>query len=200
MHWVPLFSFMLPSFFHLLINLSRRYAGLMMCSIHIDETTTCVNRHVSVYLSLKSWTVCLTVWITNTLHMVLEMTHLSGCVRIETTPVTIVVQRFSGYKYLLRLALITILHSFFLSHLGFMFLLYACKQWRIREAPSTLGLLLRREVLHRATHLRHRGHLLDHHHRWDPRRRSPHAAPAQQCLSRGSLWEGSNCGSFFIFG
>jgi hypothetical protein len=38
------------------------YVGLIMCSIHIDESATCVNYCTTitsyVYLSLKSWTVC----------------------------------------------------------------------------------------------------------------------------------------------
>jgi hypothetical protein len=75
-----------------------------------------------MYLFLKSWIVCLSIWITGALRAVLETTHLSGCAGIETTSVTIAPRRFPGYKYPLRLALITISHSFFLSHLGFFFL------------------------------------------------------------------------------
>jgi hypothetical protein len=64
--------------------------------------------HVSVYFSLKSWTVCLTVWITDARRTVLEMAHLRGCAGVKRTPITIVVRCFADYKYLLRLALITI--------------------------------------------------------------------------------------------
>jgi hypothetical protein len=51
--------------------------------------------------------------------MVHEAMHLSGCTGIKSTPVTIMARRFSGYKYSLRLALITILLSSLLFTLGF---------------------------------------------------------------------------------
>jgi hypothetical protein len=41
---------------------------------------------------------------------------------IEMTPITVVARCFTGYKYLIRLALITIFQFFFLSRLGFTFL------------------------------------------------------------------------------
>jgi hypothetical protein len=53
--------------------------------------------------------------------MVFEMTHSSGCARDKKTSITVVAQRFTGYKYLLCLTLITISQFFFLSHLGFTF-------------------------------------------------------------------------------
>jgi hypothetical protein len=59
------------------------YAGLMMCSIYINESTTCVDCCTAVmpfmYIFLKSWTICLTVWITNARCTILETTCLSGC-------------------------------------------------------------------------------------------------------------------------
>jgi hypothetical protein len=48
-----------------------------------------------------------------------------------------------------------------------------------------LTLPLRREVRCEAVLLLHHRHLLDHHHRWDPHRRSPRATLGHQCLSRG---------------
>jgi hypothetical protein len=48
-----------------------------------------------------------------------------------------------------------------------------------------LALPLKREALRRAAHLRHRRHLLDHCHHWDPHQRSPRAAHAHRCLSMG---------------
>jgi hypothetical protein len=97
-----------------------------MCSIHIDGSTTrvvcCTPITSSVYLSLKSWTIYLIVWITSARCTVLKMTHLSGCAGIKRTPIIVVARRFTGYKYLLRLVLITISRFSFLSWLGFTFL------------------------------------------------------------------------------
>jgi hypothetical protein len=54
--------------------------------------------------------------------MVLEMMHSSGCAGAKRMLVTVVARCFTGYKYLLHIALITISQSFFLSPLGFIFL------------------------------------------------------------------------------
>jgi hypothetical protein len=75
-----------------------------------------------VNLSLKSWIVCLTVWITGARCTVLEMTHSSGRVETNTMPITVAARRSTSYKYLLHLALITMSYFLFLSRLGFTFL------------------------------------------------------------------------------
>jgi hypothetical protein len=102
---------------------SRCYTGMMMCSIYIDESATrvdcCTTVTSSVYLFLKSWTVCLTVWITDTWCTVLKAAHLSGSVGVKSTPITIATWRFTRYKYPIRLAQITISHPIFLAFLGF---------------------------------------------------------------------------------
>jgi hypothetical protein len=67
----------------------------------------CLNNFV-----LGKWSGCLTMWITDARRAVLKKTHLSGCVGIETTPITIVSRCFTDYKYLLHFALIAILHFF----------------------------------------------------------------------------------------
>jgi hypothetical protein len=54
--------------------------------------------------------------------MVLNTTYSSGRVGTKMAHITVVVRCFTGYKYLLRLVLITISQFFFLSHLGFAFL------------------------------------------------------------------------------
>jgi hypothetical protein len=90
--------------------------------------------------------------------MVLETTHSSGRVGTKTMPIIVATRRFTGYKYLLRLTLKIILHSFF------SFLPSAYEQWKIREVTSALALPLRREVYHRAVLQLHRRHLLDHRH------------------------------------
>jgi hypothetical protein len=51
--------------------------------------------------------------------MVLEAAHLSGCAGVESTPITVAARRFTGYKYFIRLALITISHPILLAFLGF---------------------------------------------------------------------------------
>jgi hypothetical protein len=51
-----------------------------------------------------------------------RMAHSSWHVGTRSTPITVAVRRFTGHKYLLRLALITISHFFFHSRLGFTFL------------------------------------------------------------------------------
>jgi hypothetical protein len=51
--------------------------------------------------------------------MVLEAMQLSGCTGVESTPITVTARRFTGYKYALRLVLITISHPIFLAFLGF---------------------------------------------------------------------------------
>jgi hypothetical protein len=90
-----------------------------------------------------------------------------------------------GYKYLLRLTLITISHPIFLAFSGSYLSLSANHQWRTREAPSIHALPLRREVLHPVTpRLLRRRHLSLHCHQ-DPRRRSLHAALAHRCSSSG---------------
>jgi hypothetical protein len=65
----------------------------MMCSIHLDESAICVNRCTVitsyVYLLLKSWAICLIVWITDARCTVLKVTHLSWCVWTKSTPVTV---------------------------------------------------------------------------------------------------------------
>jgi hypothetical protein len=50
------------------------------------------------------------------------MAHSSWHAGTRSTPITVAVRRFTGHKYLLRLALITISHFFFHSLLGFTFL------------------------------------------------------------------------------
>jgi hypothetical protein len=94
-----------------------------MCSIHIDESVTCVDCCTvvtsSVYLFLKNGIVCLTVWITDARCTILEVTHLSGCTGVESTLITVVARRFTGYKYPIHLALINISHPIFLTFLGF---------------------------------------------------------------------------------
>jgi hypothetical protein len=71
----------------------------MMCSIHIDESTTCViccmTVTSSVYLPLKSWAVCLTVWTTSARCTVLEMMHLTGSAWTKMAPITVAVWRFT---------------------------------------------------------------------------------------------------------
>jgi hypothetical protein len=57
------------------------------------------NCHVSVYLSLKSGAVCLTVWITNARCTTFNVAHSSGCAGIETMPITVVLQCSTGYIY-----------------------------------------------------------------------------------------------------
>jgi hypothetical protein len=49
MHRVPLFVFMLPSIFNLLISFTIYRTGLMMCSIHIDESAI----HMSIVARLS---------------------------------------------------------------------------------------------------------------------------------------------------
>jgi hypothetical protein len=50
----------------------------------------------------------LIVWITGTPHAVLKTTHSSGCMGIDTTPITVASQCFTGYKCSFGLALISI--------------------------------------------------------------------------------------------
>jgi hypothetical protein len=99
------------------------YTGLMICLIHIDESATrvdcCTTVTSYVHLSMKSWIICLIVWITGARYTILEVTHLSGCAGVESTPITIVTRCFMKYKYHIRLALITISHPIFLVFLGF---------------------------------------------------------------------------------
>jgi hypothetical protein len=53
-------------------------------------------------LFLSSWTVCLTVWITDARHTVLKATLLNDGGGIEAAPITIKARRFLDYKYLSR--------------------------------------------------------------------------------------------------
>jgi hypothetical protein len=76
-----------------------------MCPLQHD-------RHVSMYFSLKSWAVCLTIWITGARCMVFNAACVSGHMGIEMMPITIASPRFTGYKYSFHLALIAISHSF----------------------------------------------------------------------------------------
>jgi hypothetical protein len=54
--------------------------------------------------------------------MIIERTHSSGRMGTKTMPIIVVARCFTGYKYLLRLALVIISQFFFLSCLGFTFL------------------------------------------------------------------------------
>jgi hypothetical protein len=96
-----------------------------MCSIHIDESATCVDKCTAVTslctFFLKSLIVCLTIWATGARCTVLKMMHSSRRMGTKTMFVTVAVWRFMGYKYLLLLVLITISQFFFLSCLGFTF-------------------------------------------------------------------------------
>jgi hypothetical protein len=65
----------------------------------------------------------LIVWITNTRCTVLKTTHSSGWAEIIRMLIIVAVRCFIGYKYLLRLSLITISQFSFLSWLGFTFLI-----------------------------------------------------------------------------
>jgi hypothetical protein len=70
-------------------------------------------RHIFVYFLLRSWTFCLTIWITSTRCMVLKASSLIVVVGTKTTPVTIAARRLPGQKYLLYSALMIISHSSF---------------------------------------------------------------------------------------
>jgi hypothetical protein len=64
---------------------------------------------------LSSWTICLTIWLTGTRHMVLEASLLIASTGNEMAPITIAAWRSPGYKYLLHSPPETISHSFSLS-------------------------------------------------------------------------------------
>jgi hypothetical protein len=99
------------------------YAGLMMCSIHIDESATrvdcCMVITSYVYLFLKSWTIYLIIWVTGARCTVIEATHLSGFMGVKSMPIVVATRCFMGYKYPIRLTLITISRPIFLASLGF---------------------------------------------------------------------------------
>jgi hypothetical protein len=61
----------------------------MMCSKHLDESATRV-KSCMIVTSLctfsSSWTVCLTDWITDARHTVLEASLLIASTRNETVP------------------------------------------------------------------------------------------------------------------
>jgi hypothetical protein len=48
MHWDPLIDFMLSSVLTALTRFTRRCSGLMMCFIHLDESTTRVESCTTV--------------------------------------------------------------------------------------------------------------------------------------------------------
>jgi hypothetical protein len=112
----------------------------MTCSIHIDESAThvvyCMVVTSSVYLSLKSWTVCLTVWTNDARCTILEMEHLSAGAWTETESITVAAQCFTSYKYLFRLALITISHSIVLTCLGFTFLTLGLRTMEVKRGTK----------------------------------------------------------------
>jgi hypothetical protein len=51
--------------------------------------------HICVYLSLKSWSIYLTVWITGTRCTIFNATRTSERAGIDTAPVTIALRRFT---------------------------------------------------------------------------------------------------------
>jgi hypothetical protein len=67
--------------------------------------------------------------------MVLEMTHSSMRAEIEMTHITIAMQCFMCYKYLIRLTQITISQFFFHSRLGFAFL--AIRSQSVKDKRDT---------------------------------------------------------------
>jgi hypothetical protein len=116
MHRVPLFDFTLPSIFNLLTSLARCRIGLMMCLIHINESA------IHVLIIARPSHLC--VPFSEKLDSLLDRLDNRGMMHILEMPITVVVRHFTSYKYLLRLALIDISHSFS-SHLGFTFLCFS---------------------------------------------------------------------------
>jgi hypothetical protein len=115
-HRVPLIGFTLPSIFNLLIIFTRCCTGLIMCSIHIDESAIHVSAAtrpsrlcVPFSEKLDSLLICLD----NRLMM-----HGFQCNGHKWAHGDRNDARYCsatmlhGYKYLLRLLLITISHSF----------------------------------------------------------------------------------------
>jgi hypothetical protein len=98
--------------------------------------------HVSMYLTLKSWTVCLNVWITSAWCTIFNAVCTSGCTEIEMTPITIALRCLTGYKYSFHLAMLAILH-YFSFRLGFSSLLLTTmedKRWNKHScSPSKEG-------------------------------------------------------------
>jgi hypothetical protein len=134
--------------------------------------------HVSVYFLLRSWIVCLTIWITGAQCTVPKTSLLIAGAGTRMALITIVARHYPGYKYLIRSVLMTISHSSFLFFLCLEFipLALSCHHWRTRDVPNAHTLPLLREVLHPATpRLLCRCHLGLHHHR-SPRQRFSRAA------------------------
>jgi hypothetical protein len=153
-----------------------------------------------MYISLKSWTICLTVWITDARCTVLKVMHLSGCAWIETTSVTIAAQRFLGYKYHFHLALIIISHHIFLSCLGFTSLalyLQTIEDKRgTKRAPSLSKEGSPSPSSAKSPPLAPSGSP-------PPLGSLPEISSHRPCspvFEQGALREGSSGGSFFIFG
>jgi hypothetical protein len=69
MLWLLLIGFMLPSFFGLRATLIRYCTGLMMCLIHIDEST--------IHMSIAAWLSCLCVPFSKKLNNLLD--RLDNC-------------------------------------------------------------------------------------------------------------------------
>jgi hypothetical protein len=104
MCWDSLTCFMLSSVLNLLMTFTRCCSGLIKCSIHLDESAPHVLKaaqlsHLCVFL-LISWTICLTVLITDAWCMVLEASLLIAGAGIKMTLVTLAAWRFLSYKYL----------------------------------------------------------------------------------------------------
>jgi hypothetical protein len=88
----------------------------MMCSIHIDESI--------IYMSLAARPSCLCVPFSEKLDSLLDRLDnqrtmhdsQNGALKWsgnQNDAITVAMQRFTSYKYLIHLALITISHSFF---------------------------------------------------------------------------------------
>jgi hypothetical protein len=114
--WVLLTGFMLPSIFNLWVIFIWCCAGLMMCSIHIDEST--------IHVSNVAWPSHLCVPLSKKLNSLLDRLdnrRMMNDFQCNTCKWTRVDQNdahyysattLPSYKYLLRLVLITISHSF----------------------------------------------------------------------------------------
>jgi hypothetical protein len=147
-----------------------------MCQLLCD-------RHVSEYFLLGSWTICTP----RARCIVHEATLLNGCLEAGETPLTATVWRLGGYKFTLRLMLITISHPSLLLTLGFFsFLSSANHQWRTRKTSSASALLLQREALCLMIQkLHHRCHSDLRLHR-GPHQMSRRTDAAHQCSSRAA--------------
>jgi hypothetical protein len=139
-----------------------------MCLIHIDESATRVDSCMTVTFCISFFEKLDSLldrlgnrrMMHDSRNNTLEWVH-----RNQNDTITIVVRRFTSYKYLIRLALITISEFFFLSFLPRVHLPcpFTRNQWKTREAPSALALPPKRGV-HRQTVLKlHYQDPPDHH-------------------------------------